>query len=78
MSDDAISREAALEALDWGDIYGRNAQQAIRALPALDLTPQPDEAEKWKRAFAAQSRKLQAVLHIPGVKEALAVMEGEP
>ena len=30
------------------------------------------EVEKWQYAFAAQSRKLEAVLHIPGVKEALA------
>ena len=27
------------------------------------------EVEKWQYAFAAQSRKLEAVLHIPGVKE---------
>lgn len=25
----------------------------------------------WKRAFAAQSRKLQAVLHLPGVRQTL-------
>jgi len=31
-----------------------------------------DDAEKWKRAFSVQSRKLQAVLDIPGVRETLA------
>lgn len=34
---DLISREAALAALEWGDIYGRNAQDAIRALPAAQV-----------------------------------------
>jgi hypothetical protein len=29
------------------------------------------EVEKWKQAFAAQSRKLQSVLHIEGVRAAL-------
>ena len=29
------------------------------------------EVEEWKYAFAAQSRKLQSVLHIPGVREEL-------
>lgn len=35
----------------------------------------PEVENSWKLAFAAQSRKLQHVLHIPGVKEALADME---
>ena len=35
------------------------------------------EAEKYKHAFAAQSRKLQAVLHIEGVKATLAEIKGE-
>lgn len=29
------------------------------------------EVEKWKQAFATQSRKLQSVLHIEGVRKAL-------
>jgi hypothetical protein len=39
------------------------------------LTAQVDVGAKWRRAFAAQSRKLQAVLHIPGVKEELAALD---
>ena len=35
------------------------------------------EAKKYKHAFAAQSRKLQAVLHIEGVKATLAEIKGE-
>lgn len=35
----------------------------------------PEVEDSWKLAFAAQSRKLQHVLHIPGVKEALAELE---
>lgn len=36
-----------------------------------------EEAEKYQRAFAAQSRKLQAVLHIEGVRATLAEIKGE-
>jgi hypothetical protein len=36
-----------------------------------------EDAEKWRYAFAAQSRKLQAVLYIEGVKAVLAQLEGE-
>jgi hypothetical protein len=32
---DLIRRGDALKALEWGDIYGRNAQDAIAALPAV-------------------------------------------
>ena len=35
-----------------------------------------EEAEKYQHAFAAQSRKLQAVLHIEGVRAALAELTG--
>lgn len=48
--DDLIRRGDALKALDWGDIYGRNAQQAIRALPATDAR------EKALREAAAAIR----------------------
>lgn len=34
------------------------------------------EAEKYQRAFAAQSRKLQAVLHIDGVRATIAELTG--
>ena len=33
-----------------------------------------EEAEKYQRAFAAQSRKLQAVIHIDGVRTTLAAV----
>lgn len=49
----------------------------VGTVPVTPPSPEPD----WKSAFAAQSRKLQAVLHIPGVKEALAELkwsDGEP
>jgi hypothetical protein len=42
MSDnDLIRRGDALKALDWGDIYGRNAQQCIAALPAVTVGVRP-------------------------------------
>ena len=34
-----------------------------------------DDVEKWKKAFAAQSMKLQAVLDCPGVREILQSMD---
>ena len=34
---DLIRRGDAVAALNWGDIYGRNAQAAIAALPAAPL-----------------------------------------
>lgn len=39
--DDLIKRGDALKALDWGDIYGRNAQAAIEAVPAVQPTVKP-------------------------------------
>ena len=45
MSDnDLIRRGDALKALDWGDIYGRNAQDAINTIPAAQPTVSPDVA----------------------------------
>lgn len=38
------------------------------------LVKSTEEVEKWKRAFGAQSQKLQAVIDIEGVREALAVV----
>ena len=45
--------------------------EKIEALEAK-LAKAEAEAKKYKHAFAAQSRKLQAVLHIEGVKATLA------
>jgi hypothetical protein len=57
MSDnDLIRRGDALKALDWGDIYGRNAQDAIAALPAVTVGVRPlvwenfDAWEYWARS----------------------------
>lgn len=42
MSDnDLIRRGDALKAFNWGDIYGRNAQDAINAIPAVQPTVKP-------------------------------------
>ena len=49
--DDLIRRGDALKALDWGDIYGRNAQASIRAIPAADA-----RAEVLKEAAAVAER----------------------
>lgn len=40
--DDLIRRGDALKALDWGDIYGRNAQDAINTIPAVQPTVSPE------------------------------------
>jgi len=55
---------------------GKARAEAAEATVAT-LTAQGDVVAKWRRAFAAQSRKLQAVLHIPGVKEELAALTKE-
>jgi hypothetical protein len=54
----------------------RIGTQAVRDLEAK-LAAAEAEAKKYKHAFAAQSRKLQAVLHIEGVKATLAEIKGE-
>lgn len=53
----------------------RIGTQAVRDLEAK-LAAAEAEAKKYKHAFAAQSRKLQAVLHIEGVKATLAEIKG--
>jgi hypothetical protein len=53
----------------------RIGTQAVRDLEAK-LAKAEAEAKKYKHAFAAQSRKLQAVLHIEGVKATLAEIKG--
>lgn len=47
--------------------------EALRQLAERDAEVEERgvEVEKWKEAFAAQSRKLQSVLHITGVRAAL-------
>ena len=55
----AVQADAILERLN----------RRTSAAPADDALR--EELEKWKRAFAAQSRKLQSVLHIEGVRAAL-------
>jgi hypothetical protein len=42
---DWIRRGDAMKALDWGDIYGRNAQDAIAALPAAPMGAWKDIAD---------------------------------
>ncbi len=51
---------------------------AISRIEELEakLAKAVEEAEKYQRAFAAQSRKLQAVLHIEGVRATLAELTG--
>ena len=39
---DLIRRGDALKALDWRDIYGRNAQDAINTVPAVQPTVSPE------------------------------------
>lgn len=65
-----------------GSLYGRTWEDIVvdheKRLKDLEakLTVAVDDAEKWKLAFSAQSRKLQAVLDIPGVRETLAQIKG--
>jgi hypothetical protein len=47
---DLIRGGDAMKALDWGDIYGRNAQDAIAALPAAPMGVKAGEIERivWR------------------------------
>lgn len=54
--DDLIRRGDALKALDWGDIYGRNAQDAISALPA-SMTPEVRELVEAAEPLAAMASR---------------------
>jgi hypothetical protein len=66
--------ELAAFLLREGKAAATLADEVVRlraALSAARLPASPGEPD-WKRAFSAQSRKLEAVLHIPGVREALA------
>lgn len=53
--------------------------QAAAALDAKDaeLARLREDVGKWQRAFAAQSSKLQSVLHIPEARAALTARRGE-
>ena len=51
---------------EWDSPISLAAAEAIEALSAA-LEAAEADTEKWKRAFAAQSNKLQSVLHIEGV-----------
>jgi len=55
--DDLIRRGDALKALDWGDIYGRNAQASIRAIPAADARAEAlrDAGDAWAAYKAANT-----------------------
>lgn len=83
-ADAAIERAKELEAklpeqIEWvkrlaDDLIaaeGREARLKDKLAKAVE------DAEKYARAFAAQSRKLQAVLHIEGVKGTLAELTGQ-
>ena len=67
MSDnDLILRGEALEALDWGDIYGRNAQAAIAALPAAKMVQEARDQAFRDAAKAAGDAAVEVLLrHIP-------------
>lgn len=52
---DLISRDAALAALNWGDIYGDNAQAAIRALPAVQPVVKPLVWEQFGSSYRAKA-----------------------
>ena len=52
--DDLIRRGDALKAFDWGDIYGRNAQDAINAIPAVQPTVSPELLATTNEELALQ------------------------
>ena len=59
--------------MDFGDIPEHQQDSIYKryfATKTISLE-EYEELVSWKMAFIAQSRKLQAVLHIPGVKEVL-------
>lgn len=63
---------ATLEVIDpAGDVFSFSAPTVAECVAKAF----PEIEDSWKFAFAAQSRKLQHVLHTPGVKEALAELE---
>ena len=52
MNDDLIRRGDALAALDWGDIYGRNAQDAVMRVPAATPRPMKDAPRDGTKVLA--------------------------
>ena len=49
---DLIRRGDALAALDWGDIYGRNAQDAVMRVPAATPRPMKDAPRDGTKVLA--------------------------
>lgn len=67
--------EALTEQLAAARRDAEEAEAYARELEAK-LERAVEEAEKYQYAFAAQSRKLQSVLHIDGVRTTLAELTG--
>jgi len=67
--DDVLILDSALVKMTAGDLRALLTERD--AFKARADRAEAD-AEKWKKAFAVQSRKLQTVLHIDGVKSTLA------
>jgi len=67
--------EELIEQLEAARADAKEAEAYAEELEAK-LTKTEEDAARWLQAFSAQSRKLQAVLHIDGVKEALAELKG--
>lgn len=57
----------------WQEDFIQENQRLYEA--KIKLAIAVEDAEKWRYAFAAQSRKLQAVLYIEGVRAVLAELE---
>ena len=77
----ALTRRLAGTAVDYKELYEaakRDAEEAEAYAAELEakLAKAVELAEKYQHAFAAQSRKLQAVLHIDGVRATLAELKG--
>ena len=81
ISTDAMMREAAMMDASNNHVWARKVRRLCIERDKLKaevatlrdrLARMETESEGWKKAFAAQSSKLQKVLHIPGVRAALA------
>jgi hypothetical protein len=64
-------RTNAVKMLDEVDREYNRKTNAMIERHAAAITRLTAEVERWKHAFAVQSRKLQSVLHIPEVRAAL-------
>lgn len=72
---EAYAEELKREQKGWQEAAVKLMNKLIAS--EAKLAKAVEEAEKYQRAFAAQSRKLQAVLHIEGVRTTLAEIKGE-